>query len=139
VGKNDGDVEGITAEVLEELPDQGSLTSAASWRWRELPCMSVARFGCGGCVLSDGRFAVFGGMTEFDISTSTATCEVLSLDGDKQWAPLPPMHEARDGFASAAVGGCVIVAGGNDGGTIEVYEETLMRWRRLFMQSSQRC
>jgi hypothetical protein len=55
VGKNRGDSEGITAEVLEELPDQGSLTSAASWRWRELPGMSVSRFGCGGCVLSDGR------------------------------------------------------------------------------------
>jgi hypothetical protein len=41
------------------------------------------------------------------------------------------MHEARGGFACAAVGGCAIVDGGNDGGTIEVYEEALRRWRRL--------
>jgi hypothetical protein len=60
VGKNAGHSEGITAEILEELPDQGSLASEASWRWRELPNMGVARSGCGGCVLSDGRFAVFG-------------------------------------------------------------------------------
>jgi hypothetical protein len=132
VGKNAGDVEGITAEVLEELPDQGSLTSAAGWRWRELPGMSVPRYGCGGCVLSDGRFAVFGGMTEFDVSTDTTTCKVLNLDGDERWEPLKPMHDARIGFACAAVGGCVVVAGGDGlGGTVEVYEEALGRWRRL--------
>jgi hypothetical protein len=84
VGKKLGDAEGITAEILEELPDQGSLTSAASWRWRELPGMSVARIGCGGCVLSDGRFAVFGGMTALDNATSMALCEVLHLDGDDE-------------------------------------------------------
>jgi hypothetical protein len=123
VGMNGQDAEGITAEVLEELPDQGSLTSAASWRWRELPGMSVARSGCGGCVLSDCRVAVFGGVTGPDVTTITASCEALSLGGDdERWEPLPPMHEARVGFACAAVGGCVIVASGNDGrGTVEVY------------------
>jgi hypothetical protein len=134
IGKNrGGDSEGITAEILEELPDQGSLTSEASWRWRELPGMSVARHGCGGCVLSDGRFAVFGGLTDFGDGTRTASCEVLSLDGDdERWDPLPPMHEARTGgFAGAAVGGCVIVTGGGGGATVEVYEEALGRWRRL--------
>jgi hypothetical protein len=132
VGKNRGASEGITAEVLEELPNQGSLASTASWRWRELPGMSVARFGCGGCVLSDGRFAVFGGMTAYDANTITGACEVLSLNGDaERWEPLRPMHDARASFASAAVGGCVIVAGGNARGTAEVYEEALGRWRRL--------
>ena len=33
--------------------------------------------------------------------------------------------------ASAAVGGCVVVAGGDGGGTADVYEEALGRWRRL--------
>ena len=132
VGKNHGgDSEGMTAEVLEELPYQASLTSAASWRWRELPGMGVVRFGCGGCVLSDGRFAIFGGMTEFDVSTSTTACEVLNLDGDERWEPLIPMNDARFGFACAAVGGCVLVAGGNTGDTAVVYEEALGRWRRL--------
>jgi hypothetical protein len=41
------------------------------------------------------------------------------------------MNDARFGFACAAVGGCVIVGGGNAGGTAEVYEEALGRWRRL--------
>ena len=94
--------------------------------------MSVARSACGGCVLSDGRFAIFGGMTDFATGAFTTACEVLSLDGDdERWEPLPPMHEARGGFASAAVGGCVVVAGGEGRGTAEVYEEVLGRWRRL--------
>ena len=33
----------------------------APWQWRDLPDMSDERYGAGGCVLSDGRFAVFGG------------------------------------------------------------------------------
>jgi hypothetical protein len=89
--------------------------------------MSSARCGGKGCVLSDGRFAVFGGRF-------TASCEVLTLDGDgERWAPLPPMRVARDGFACAAIGGCVIVAGGIDSSmaAAEVYEEALGRWRRL--------
>jgi hypothetical protein len=137
VGKNVDAVEGITAEMLEEVPDQGSLTNATSWQWRELPGMSVARFGCGGCVLSDGRFAIFGGQTDVDAGSSVAACEVLSLDGDdERWEPLPPMHGARLGFACAAVGGCVIVAGGVISGSeltgpVEVYEEALGRWRRF--------
>jgi hypothetical protein len=95
--------------------------------------MSVAHYGCGGCVLSDGRFAIFGGMTANDASTSTTACEVLSLDRDaERWEPLKPMHDARVGFACAAVGGCVVVAGGDGlGDTVEVYEEALGRWRRL--------
>jgi hypothetical protein len=93
--------EGVTAEILEELPPaEGFPTNAASWRWRELPGMSVARSGCGGCVLSDGCFAVFGGMTDFATRAFTTACEVLSLGGDNaQWEPLPPMHEARFGAA----------------------------------------
>jgi hypothetical protein len=41
------------------------------------------------------------------------------------------MHEARKGFACAAIGGCVIIAGGVGSNTVEVYEEALGRWRRL--------
>jgi hypothetical protein len=41
------------------------------------------------------------------------------------------MHEPRWGFACAAIGGCVIVAGGVGSTTAEVYEEGLGRWRRL--------
>ena len=135
MGTSEAFPDGITAEVLEP-PQQGNTTIEASWRWRQLPGMSVARFGCGGCVLSDGRFAVFGGTvfggTEF---TTTSSCDVLTLDGGERWEPLPHMHEERFGFACEAVGGCVIVAGGFNASevtrTVEVYEEALGHWRRL--------
>ena len=82
-------------------------------------------------MLSDSRFAVFGGYTG-NSAMVTASCEVLTLDGAiERWDPLPPMQEAREGFACAAIGGCVIVAGGEDSITVEVYEEALGRWRRL--------
>ena len=95
--------------------------------------MSIARDGCAGCVLSDGRFAVFGGE---DINTpyphtNTRSCEALTLNVAEGWDPLPPMLEARSFFACVAVGGCVIVAGGRGSVTVEVYEERLRRWRRL--------
>ena len=63
---------------------------------------------------------------------ATASCEVLTLDGDERWEPLPPMHEARSDFLCTAVGGCVVVAGGfRSTAAVEVYEEALGRWRRL--------
>jgi hypothetical protein len=117
----------ITAEALEP-PEQGSPDGA--WRWRELPHMSVQRQSAAGCVLSDGRFAVFGGMVGEDMDTTS--CEVLTLDGDERWVPMPPMLEAGSDFVCAAVGGCVVVAGGISGSTaVDVYEEALGRWRRL--------
>jgi hypothetical protein len=91
--------------------------------------MSVQRFCATGCVLSDGRFAVFGG--EDVERVRIASCEALTLDGDERWEPLPSMREARCGFTCAAVGGCIVVAGGANSPTVEVYEETLGRWRRL--------
>lgn len=48
-----------------------------------------------------------------------------------RWSPLLPMHDPRWGCACAAVGECVIVAGSVGSTTAEVYEEGLVRWRRL--------
>jgi hypothetical protein len=92
--------------------------------------MSCVRSGGGRCVLSDGRFAIFGGV---DTSNATiSSCEALTLDADgERWDALPSMHEARCEFVCAAIGGCVIVAGGWGSITAEVYEEGLGRWRRL--------
>ena len=66
------------------------------------------------------------------------SCEALTLHVDSRgmrswhWDELPPMQEARFGFACAVLGGCVIVAGGTSASqTVEVYEEALRRWRRL--------
>ena len=117
-----------TAQVMES-PPHGS-PSEASWRWRSLPNTSAVRLNAGGCVLSDGRFAVFGGMDTSNAISSS--CEALTLDADgEHWDVLPSMHEARRGFVCAAIGGCVIVAGGWGSITAEVYEEGLGRWRRL--------
>ena len=55
--------------------------------------MRVHRFFAAGCVLSDGRFAVFGGMDTNNVSWTS--CEALTLIGDERWEPLPPMLEAR--------------------------------------------
>jgi hypothetical protein len=87
--------------------------------------------------MSDGRFAVLGGM---DASLEPlSSCEVLVVGHDEHWEVLPPMHEARSCFACAAVAGCIIVAGG--GGltpngevllrSAEVFDEVLGRWLKL--------
>jgi hypothetical protein len=80
-----------SAEILEPVLEpvvEGGSTSGASWRWRELPLMSVARIGCGGCILLDGRFAVFGGNDES--GEPTASCEALTLDTQERWEALNP-------------------------------------------------
>jgi hypothetical protein len=101
----------------------------AAWSWRQLPPMSVGRGGCGGCVMSDGRFAVLGG---FGPAGDTSSCQVLvTSDGNEHWEPVPPMHDSRSYFACEAVAGCIIVAGGQGRNSAEVYDEVLGRWLRL--------
>jgi len=41
------------------------------------------------------------------------------------------MHDTRRDFACAAMAGCIIVAGGRDRQSAEVYDEVLGRWLRL--------
>jgi hypothetical protein len=102
----------------------------AGWTWMQLPAMGVARYGCRGCVMSDGRFAVLGGTD--NNGGDTSSCEALAIgDDDEHWDPLSPMHDARNSFACAAVAGCVIVAGGYGRNSAEVYDEVLGRWFRL--------
>ena len=102
----------------------------AAWAWRQLPALIVPRNGCHGCVMSDGRFAVFGGMS--DGGVDTPSCEVLVTgDNDEHWESLPPMHDYRFKFACEAVAGCIIVAGGLGRQSAEVYDEVLGRWLRL--------
>jgi hypothetical protein len=110
----------------------------AAWTWRELSAMSAARDGCGGCVMSDGRFAILGGTDSNNEPFSS--CEALVMGHDEHWGDLPPMHEARSHFACAAVAECIVVAGG--GGrtpnvgrvrlrSAEVFDEVLGRWLQL--------
>jgi hypothetical protein len=120
-----GELPATAAEILGP-PVQGAMDAA--WFRRELPPMSVVRLGCGGCVLSDGRFAVLGGVSNY---VGTSSCEALSFGADEHWTPLQPMHETRAHFACAAVAECIIVAGGWHRTSAEVYDEALGRWLRL--------
>jgi hypothetical protein len=92
--------------------------------------MSVTRYACSGCVMSNGRFAVLGGNGP-GASGSLSSCEALVLGDAAHWEPLPPMHDTRSFFACAAVAGCVIVAGGDGRTSAEVYDESRNRWLRL--------
>jgi hypothetical protein len=108
-------------------PDQGG--ADASWAWREHPAMSAARFGCCGCVMSDGRVAVLGGYSMG--AGALSACEALVMGDAAHWEPMSPMHDSRRYFACAAVAGCVIVAGGFARTSAEVYDESRNRWLRL--------
>jgi hypothetical protein len=115
-----------TAEMWG-LPLQGAQDTA--WTWKVLPAMSDERYDSGGCVLSDGRFAVIGGMTN---SGFTSSCEALTFGDDGIWDALPPMHDSRRAFACVAVAGCIIVVGeAPHGRSAEVFDEVLGRWLRL--------
>jgi hypothetical protein len=103
----------------------------AAWAWRQLPAMSVGRAGCGGCVMSDGRFAVLGGWSPAVVHSHS--CEALGTgdDGNEHWQPLPPINYRRSCFTCEAVAGCIIVAGEFGLKSAEVYDEVLGRWLRL--------
>jgi hypothetical protein len=105
------------------LPADGA--SNAAWTWTQLPALSVGRYGSCGCVMSDGRFAVLGGLST---GGYTSSCEALMVDEDEHWHSLPPMHHARCRFSCAAVARCIIVAGGYGTPSAEVYDEALNRW-----------
>jgi hypothetical protein len=129
-GRYDRGIRVVGALALAEVwgpPASGS--SNAAWTWTQLPAMSVGRHGSCGCVMSDGRFAVLGGVSNNNGSTSS--CEALMVDKDAHWHSLPPMHYARCYFACAAVARCIIVAGGQGTTPAEVYDEALNRWIQL--------
>jgi len=115
-----------SVEVLDP-PAQGATDT--TWIWRELPALSVERYDCCGCVLSDGRFAVLGGSVSNDHILSS--CEALAVGDGEHWEHIPPMHDARTDFACAAVAGCIIVAGGHGLKSAEVFDEVIDRWLRL--------
>jgi hypothetical protein len=123
-----------SVEVCEP-PASGAVDAA--WTWREFPAMSVARAGCRGCVLSDGRFVVLGG--EDAGNATLSSCEALVVGHDEHWEALPSMQVARSHFACAAVAECIVVAGGvgcsPNGraplGSTEVFDGVLGRWLRL--------
>jgi hypothetical protein len=106
-------------------PASGAANTA--WTWTQLPAMSVERRGCCGCVMSDGRLTVLGGMTDGSLSSS---CEALMVTEGGHWVSLPPMHRGRYSFTCAAVARCIVVVGG-PGRSAEVYDEILNRWTRL--------
>ena len=95
-GINAGDVQS-TAETWKP-PVEAVMDEA--WTLRALPAMSVGRYGCCGCMMSDGCFAVLGGWSNED---DTSLCEALLIGNDEHWHTLPPMHDSR---AFLRVRGC---------------------------------
>jgi len=81
--------------------------------FRVLPGRSDAhQYGTVGCVLSDGRFAVFGGVD--DNGFASWSCAALNIDADgARWSPFLPMHEPRLVCACAAIGGGPIIVAGS--------------------------
>jgi hypothetical protein len=123
-----GGIGGALSVEVWGPPEQGAHDTA--WTWTVLPDMTdmtlgSGRYFCRGCVMSDGRFAVLGG------GGSWSSCEALTLGDGAHWQPLPSMHDGRARFACAAVAGCIIVAGGHQRQSAEVYDEVLGRWMRL--------
>jgi len=126
IGDSDEYVAMQSVEVLEP-PEQG--TPDAAWTWRALPALSAGRYGCMGCVLSDGRFAVLGGAN--DNYQPLSSCEALAVGDGEHWKLMAPMHDSRVNFAGAAMAGCIVVAGGQGLKSAEVFDEVLDRWLRL--------
>lgn len=131
---------GLSAVEIFEPPTEDSPDIA--WCWRSLPDMSIPRRDLAGCVMSDGRFAVFGGENfwfPYDINI-LSSCEVLCLDGEEErWEPLPSMLTPKSCCMCVAVGGCVIVTDGDyPDNSMEVYEEALGVWRKIPSSHSQR-
>ena len=124
--------------AILEPPAPGA---SQAWTWRQLPLMidEERSSGACGCVMSDGRFAVLGGLCMGNGTLcATASCEVMVLRDDDghvnavdHWEALPPMREARQRFACTVLEGCIIVAGGSRCKSAEIYEEASGRWRRL--------
>jgi hypothetical protein len=121
-----GDYHDLALAEVWGAPEQGGVDAA--WTWTEQPAMSVARWGCCGCVMSDSRFAVLGGE---GIAGSSSSCEALVIGAGAHWESLATMHDSRCLFACAAVAGCFIVAGGVGRKSAEVYDESRNRWLRL--------
>eukprot|EP00740_Mantoniella_antarctica_P006514 CAMPEP_0181353614 /NCGR_PEP_ID=MMETSP1106-20121128/2924_1 /TAXON_ID=81844 /ORGANISM="Mantoniella antarctica, Strain SL-175" /LENGTH=391 /DNA_ID=CAMNT_0023466227 /DNA_START=50 /DNA_END=1225 /DNA_ORIENTATION=- len=119
---------GLLSPFKRCQPEQGVQDAACCWT--ELPTMSTTRYGCGGCVMSDGRFAVLGGEASFS-DEPMSSCEALTIGDSTHWEPIPPMHDTRTHFACVAMAGCIIVAGGVDRTSAEVFDEVLGRWLRL--------
>jgi len=69
-----------SAEILEP-PSQGA--TDATWTQRELPALSVERYGCCGCVLGDGRFAVLGGF--HSSGQILSSCEAMAVGDGEHW------------------------------------------------------
>ena len=89
----------------------------------------MERYGCSGCVLSNGRFAILGGVNNG--SHQLSSCEVLAVGNGEHWEHLPPTHDARTWFACAAMAGGIIVAGVEGLKSAEVFDEVLDRWLQL--------
>ena len=84
-----------TLSSVEVWGSPANQASHAAWTWTQLPLMIYGRDDCCGCVMSNGRLAILGGMTP--AGDNTSSCEVSVVGEDEQWHSLPPMHHALCG------------------------------------------
>ena len=115
-----------THSTIEVWGSSANQASRAASTWTQLPSMTDGRFDCCGCVMSNGCLAMLGGKTADMVDMSS--CEMPVVGEDEQWHSLPPMHQERSGFACAAIAGCIIVSGGQDTQSAEVYDEVRNQW-----------
>jgi len=105
-----GKYKGKTMAEVWGPPEQAALDTP--WTWSALPAMGAGRRRSSTRVMSNGRFVVVGGESEYVYNRMSSLCEVLELGDNTHWGALPLMLDSRDGCACMAVAGCVIVAVG---------------------------
>jgi len=119
-GKNDSSVALATAECF----------SVGSGKWRPLPPMPTARYGCASAAL-DGLLYVVGG---HDGKKVLPVAERFH-PATSRWECLPPMPTARSRCAAASVRGMLYVIGGRDSRqrvtSAECFDPSVGQWQWL--------
>ena len=112
----------------------------SSGDWRDLPHMSIARYGCAAAGL-DGLLYVVGGEDHNRDGPDNVLASAECYDPSKRkWLALPSMSIGRFGGAAASVDGLLYVVGGQDDTDLpeapsladaECYDPSTREWREL--------
>ncbi|MFN2470504.1 MAG: kelch repeat-containing protein [Gaiellaceae bacterium] len=101
--------------------------------WQQLPDMPRARDHFHAVVLN-GKFWAIGGRNK-DINATTTANDAYDFPSGSWKTGFAPLPTARGGFAATAMGGEIVVIGGEGGGkvfnTVEAYDPGANSWRAL--------
>ena len=100
----------------------------ASLVWEEKAPVSVARYAGDGLIALDDKIYFVGG---YNLSSGVLEAKDLVEKYDPYldlWELMSPMQEAREGLASALLGGKIYVMGGKGKSSVEVYDPILDQW-----------